>query len=207
MDVVWVGIGGRLGPPKGRFSIPIVAPPDDIEGLIERLAARDGRAFATFYDRTSAFVFGLLLRVLGDREAAQEVAQEVFLQLWRTATTFDAARSSGLGWIATVARSRAIDRLRADASLRSAVQRMADEPPRSQGPSPEEETSLRERRARVREALASLPPEQRSTIELAYFEGLSHSEIASRTDTPLGTVKTRIRAGIGKLEQSLGALR
>jgi RNA polymerase sigma-70 factor (ECF subfamily) len=184
-----------------------VAPPDDIEGLIARLGAGDKRAFASFYDRTAAFVFGLLLRILGDRAAAEEVAQEVYVQLWRTATTFDAGRSSALGWIATVARSRAIDRLRADASLKNAVHRLAEQPVRSQGPSPEEEASLRERRARVLEALATLPPEQRSALELAFFEGLSHSEIARKTDTPLGTVKTRIRAAIGKLEQALGALR
>jgi RNA polymerase sigma-70 factor, ECF subfamily len=196
-----------LGPPNGRSSTPIVAPPDDIEGLIARFAARDRRAFASFYDRTVAFVFGLLLRILGDREAAEEVAQEVYVQLWRTAGTFDGGRSSALGWIATIARSRAIDRLRADASLRNAIHGLAAQPTPVQGPNPEEEASLRERRARVLEALASLPPEQRSTIELAFFQGLSHSEIARKTDTPLGTVKTRVRAAIGKLEQALEVLR
>jgi RNA polymerase sigma-70 factor (ECF subfamily) len=184
-----------------------VAPPDDIEALISRLAARDTRAFASFYDRTTGFVFGLLLRILGDRDVAEEVAQEVYLQLWRTAGTFDAGRSSALAWIATVARSRAIDRLRADASQRNAVQGLAGQPGRVEPPTPEEEASLRERRVRVLEALRSLPAEQRSAIELAFFEGLSHSEIARKTDTPLGTVKTRIRAAIGRLEQALEALR
>lgn len=207
MNVVWKGDPDRLGPSNGRLSIPVVAPPDDIEDLIARLAARDKRAFARFYDRTVAFVFGLLLRILGDRDAAEEVAQEVYLQLWRTAGTFDAGRSSALAWIATIARSRAIDRLRADASLRNALHGLAVQPARTEVANPEEETSLRERRASVLEALRSLPADQRSAIELAFFEGLSHSEIARKTDTPLGTVKTRIRAAIGKLEQTLDALR
>jgi RNA polymerase sigma-70 factor (ECF subfamily) len=185
-----------------------VAPPNDIEALVERLAARDTRAFAVFYDRTAGFVFSLLVRILNDREAAEEVAQEVYLQLWRTARTFDPRRSSALGWIATVARSRAIDRLRADASRRNALHGLAFEPSGPiANPSPAEEASLRERRARVLEAVRSLPPEQRSAIELAFFQGLSHSEIARETDTPLGTVKTRIRAAIAKLEQALEPLR
>jgi RNA polymerase sigma-70 factor, ECF subfamily len=207
MNVEWAAIVDRLGRANGRFSTPFVAPPNDIEGLIQGLAARDQRAFAAFYDRTVAFVFGLLLRILGDRNTAEEVAQDVYLQLWRTAGTFDSRRSSGLAWIATVARSRAIDRLRADASLKNALHGLAHEPNPKESASPEEEASLRERRTRVLEALLALPPEQRSAIELAFFEGLSHSEIARKTDTPLGTVKTRIRAAIGKLEQALQALR
>ncbi|MFN2432226.1 MAG: sigma-70 family RNA polymerase sigma factor [Gemmatimonadota bacterium] len=184
-----------------------MAPPPDLESLVGQLAARDRRAFASFYDRTSAFVFGLLLRILRDRESAEEVAQEVYVQLWRTASTFDRRRSSALAWVAMVTRSRAIDRLRADSSRRHAVQNLAVEPPLAVQPNPEEEASLGERRARVREALGSLPPEQRTAVELAFFEGLSHSEISQHTDTPLGTVKTRIRAAIAKLEQALGTLR
>jgi RNA polymerase sigma-70 factor (ECF subfamily) len=184
-----------------------VASQTDIEDLIARLAARDARAFGAFYDRTAGFVFGLLLRILNDRASAEEVAQEVYLQIWRSAATFDRGRSSALAWIATLARSRAIDRLRADASLRSAMQSYVEQPEVSQRPDPQEEASLSERRARVLEALRTLPAEQRAAIELAFFEGLSHSEIARRTDTPLGTVKTRIRAAIAKLEQALAGLR
>jgi RNA polymerase sigma-70 factor (ECF subfamily) len=178
----------------------------DIDGLIAQLAARDTRAFARFYDQTAGLVFGLLLRILNDREAAEEVAQEVYLQLWRSAATFDPRRSSGVAWIAMVARSRAIDRLRSDASLRGALEELR-ELTSYDSPSPEEETTLGELRDRVRRALRSLPAEQRSAIELAFFEGLSHSEIARKTATPLGTVKTRIRAAIGKLEQLLESLR
>ncbi len=183
-----------------------MAPQHDIEVLIARLAVRDRRAFAAFYDRTAGFVFGLLLRILNDRETAQEVAQEVYIQVWRTAGTFDSGRSSALAWITTIARSRAIDRLRSEGSRRSAMEGVEGEAPRHVA-DPSEEASLAERRARVRAALGSLPAEQRSAIELAFFEGLTHSEIARRTDIPLGTVKTRIRAAIGKLEQALGVLR
>lgn len=138
---------------------------------------------------------------------AEEVAQDVYLQLWRSAPTFDPERSSGLAWIAMIARSRAIDRVRSEASLRSALQELGQQPAARGERDPEEEASLSERRARVRQALASLPPEQRTAIELAYFEGLTHTEIASKTDTPLGTVKTRIRAAVAKLEQTLASLR
>lgn len=181
--------------------------PVEIETLIAQLASHDRRAFASFYDRTAGFVFGLLLRILRDRDVAEEVAQEVYVQLWRSAKTFDPSRSSGLAWIATVARSRAIDRLRSDASLRTAISGLAEQPNVDDSVDPQEEASLSERRGRVRQALRALPTEQRLTIELAYFQGLSHSEIARKTDTPLGTVKTRIRAAIDKLEQLLGVLR
>lgn len=184
-----------------------MAPPDDIEGLIAKLAARDARAFGDLYDRTVGFVFGLLLRILNDRDAAEEVAQEVYLQLWRNAATFDPARSSALAWIATIGRTRALDRLRAEGSRRLAMQGLGQQPPPTRPPNPEEEASLGERREKVLGALETLPAEQRSTIELAYFAGLTHTEIASRTGTPLGTVKTRIRAAIEKLEQALGHLR
>ena len=199
----------RLGRSNGtRFGFtPFVVPSIEIETLIAQLAVRDARAFAAFYDRTSGFVFGLLLRMLRDREVAEEVAQDVYLQIWRGAETFDRRRSSGLGWIAMVARSRAIDRLRSDASRRNALQGFREQPEADEGASPEEGASLSERRGRVREALRLLPAEQRTVLELAFFEGLSHSEIARATDTPLGTVKTRIRAAIAKLEQALGTLR
>ena len=170
------------------------------------MAAGDRRAFGVFYDRTVPLVFGLLLRMLRDGHAAEEVAQDVYVQLWRSAATFDPARSTGLAWVAMVARSRAIDRLRADSSLRAALETAGADLAPPSGPDPSEETSLRERRARVRAAVNALPPEQRQALELAFFHGLSHTEIAARTATPLGTVKTRIRAALAKLERLLAAL-
>lgn len=183
-----------------------MAPPVDLESLIARIAARDAGAFAAFYDRTAAFVFGLLVHILNDRPAAEEVAQEVYLQLWRSPETFDARRSSGLTWITMVARSRALDRLRSDASDKGAMQELPVRHHHEDPRSPEEDAILSEHRSRVRAALGSLPPEQRSIIELAFFQGLSHGEISQRTGTPMGTVETRIRDAIHELERTLGAL-
>jgi RNA polymerase sigma-70 factor (ECF subfamily) len=200
-------LAARLRHRSGALETPFPALPIDIEELIARLARRDVRAFATFYDRTAGFVFGLVLRILHDRDAAEEVVQEVYLQLWRSAGSFDARRSSGLAWVAMVARSRAIDRLRADASRRNVLQELGREPATAGHPDPEEEAELSELRVKVTKALEALPQEQRRALELAYFGGLSHSEIARETGTPLGTVKTRIRAAIDKLEQLLDSLR
>lgn len=199
-------LADRLAPAPWETVHLVWLPLIDLESLIARMASGDRRAFGLFYDRTGSFVFGLLLRMLRDGHAAEEVAQDVYVQLWRTAATFDAARSSGLAWVAMVARSRGIDRLRADSSLRTALKSAGEELAPRSGPDPAEETSLRERRARVRAAVNALPPEQREALELAFFHGLTHSEIASRTATPLGTVKTRIRAALAKLERLLAAL-
>ncbi len=183
----------------------------ELEDLIERIAERDTGAFASFYDRTAPYVFGVLLRMLGRREAAEEVAQEVFTAVWRNAGTYDASRGSPATWIGLIARSRAIDRLRSERSLAAAVERMAaaEQSPAGGGrqadssAGPEEAFDIPQRRRLVLAAMESLPPEQRSVIELAFFHDLSHSEIARKTETPLGTVKSRIRAAIGKLEDIL----
>ena len=180
--------------------------------MIERIVDRDAEAFAGLYDRTAPYVFGLLLRMLGDREGAEEVAQEVYMTVWRNAATYDATRGTPATWIGLLARSRAVDRLRSERSYAGAVVRaakaatsaakeahvMPDAPP-----SPAEALEISERRRLVRAALKELPSEQRRLVELAFFGGLSHSEIARATETPLGTVKSRIRAGIGKLERIL----
>lgn len=179
---------------------------DDVEELVARVAAGDGRAFAALYDRTAPFVYGLLLRMLRNRDEAEDVAQEVYLQLWRTAATFDSRRSTAVAWIAMVARSRAIDRLRSETSRRAAVEGASVEPSPASA-DPEEDASISERRGLVRDAMAELPAEQRTALELAFFQGLSHREISERTDIPLGTVKTRIRAAVAKLEKALSALR
>lgn len=179
--------------------------------MIERIVEQDAGAFASFYDRTAPYVFGVLLRMLGRREAAEEVAQEVYTALWRNARSFDAKRGSAVTWIGLIARSRAIDRLRAERSLKTAVESMTafgKTDPVGEGDGdafvgPEEAFDIAQRRRLVLAALDGLPPEQRTMIELAFFEGLSHSEIARQMKTPLGTVKSRIRAAIGKLEDIL----
>jgi RNA polymerase sigma-70 factor (ECF subfamily) len=181
-------------------------PPIVIESLLERVAAGDQRALADLYDRTSSYVYSLVRRIVGDPDTAADVSQEVYLQVWRTARSFEPARGSAWSWLALMARSRGIDRVRAERSYRGAVDAAEREPEILAAPlgDPAAEAASGEEAGLVRRAMAELPPEQRSALELAFFGGLSHSEIAARTATPLGTVKTRIRTAMLKLEQALG---
>ncbi|MEW6273226.1 MAG: sigma-70 family RNA polymerase sigma factor [Thermodesulfobacteriota bacterium] len=175
-------------------------------GLIARCAQGDQRALAELYDATAAQVNGLALRILADREVAEEVTGDVYLQVWRSAASYDPARGSALAWLFTLARSRAIDRLRAGAGERRHA--APAEPPRepeSDAPGPEEGSSLAQRRRIVHAALERLGEEQRRVLEMAFFQGLSHGEIAAALGTPLGTVKTRIRLGVGRLRELLKA--
>jgi RNA polymerase sigma-70 factor (ECF subfamily) len=148
-------------------------------------------------------LFGLALKILGDRADAEDTLQEAFVQAWRSAGRFDAARGQPLGWLVMLTRSRAIDRLRSRQTRsrlaeESAKERRDDPPPPAQQAVASEETLL------VRRALESLPDEQRALIELAYFGGLSQTEIAAQVNQPLGTVKTRMRAGMIRLRELLG---
>lgn len=183
-------------------------PPIDLEPLLKRVAARDERSFGRLYDATSPYVFGLLRRMLATVEQAEEVAQEVYVQVWRTAGTFDSSRSSAWSWLAMLARSRAVDRMRADGSYRGALDDLTREPESAavgnpvEGP--ERAAERTERGELVRRALRELPPDQRRALEMAFFGGLTHSEIAERINTPLGTVKTRIRTAMMKLRETLG---
>lgn len=180
---------------------------EDLEALVDRIGEGDREAFAALYDGTSSYVYGLLLKMLDDREKAEEVAQRVYTQVWRTAASFDGDRSSPLTWIAMIARSRAVDRLRSDRSRADATDELEGRPDReglgTSGPDPEEAASLAERRQLVQAAMEELPPEQREALMLAFFRDLSHREIADRTGTPLGTIKSRIRSGLQKLEGRL----
>lgn len=175
-------------------------------GLVTRAADGDQSAMADLYEASSAMVFGLALRILGDRDAAEDAVVEVYAQAWRDAGSFDSERGEAGAWLLTLTRSRAID------SLRSRRREIAGETIEAasrvafQGPGPEETSSETQRRKLVRSALAGLRPEQREAIELAYFSDFSHSEIASRLGQPLGTIKTRIRLGMIALRDSLGHL-
>jgi RNA polymerase sigma-70 factor (ECF subfamily) len=180
---------------------------DELRGLIARAADGDEMALTALYDGTSSLVHGLALRILGEPQAAEEVTVDVYLQVWRQAERYDPARGAALGWLLTIARSRAIDRLRsratrADRRETEAATRLRTAPVVASGP--EEAVSATERRHAVQRALMHLSPEERGTIELAYYQGLTHSEIAARQGTPLGTVKTRIRLGMVRLRQELG---
>ena len=174
--------------------------------LLRAVARGDEAAFARVYDRYGAILLGLMLRILRSRAEAEDVLQEVFLQVWQQARSFNPARGRAFTWLATLARSRAIDRLRAVDSRERAAQRSAEDgpPPAAESQGWADEEAIRAERAEaVRAALAELPEEQRQVLVLAYLDGMSQSEIAAAKNQPLGTVKTRTRTGLKKLSESL----
>jgi RNA polymerase sigma-70 factor (ECF subfamily) len=172
--------------------------------LIALTAQGDQTALATFYDRTSPQVFGLVLKILNNREAAEEVTLDVYTQVWRRAHTYDRIRGAPGAWLMTLARTRAIDRFRAAAAEHGRIESLdAARFLASDEDSPEQDAEGQERRRYVRQALGILSEEQRQAIALAYFFGLSQSEIAENLQIPLGTVKTRIRLGMMKLREAL----
>jgi RNA polymerase sigma-70 factor (ECF subfamily) len=180
---------------------------DELPELIARTAQGDEVALAQLYDRTSSLVHGLALKILGEVEAAEEVTVDVYLQVWRQAERYDAARGAALGWLLTIARSRSIDRRRSQTTHREAgAAEGAIHTRATAGVASglEDVVGAIERRHAVQHALMHLSPDERRTIELAYYQGLSHSEIATQLGTPLGTVKTRIRLGMMRLRQELG---
>jgi len=179
----------------------------DLISLVEQVAAGDQAALATLYDTTNRLVYGLILRVLGDISSAEEVLLDVYTQVWRQAASYDTGRGTPLAWLTTIARSRAIDRLRSgwqDQQRKESLETLGDAPAATA--SPEEMTVASERQRLVRAALDALSPEQREVIELAYYSGLSHSEIAEKLNQPLGTVKTRTRLGMMKLREALAPM-
>jgi RNA polymerase sigma-70 factor (ECF subfamily) len=179
------------------------------EQLLPAVAGGDVHAFEALYDRHSSTIYALLLRILGDADDAQEVLQETFVKAWTNARTFDAVRGSEIAWLISIGRSRGIDRLR---SRRTRSDRENDagreESVRSTfvvRATGVEQAIESEERIAVRSALTALPEAQRHALELAYFEGLSQSEIAARLGEPLGTIKTRIQLGMKKLRERLQA--
>jgi RNA polymerase sigma-70 factor (ECF subfamily) len=170
--------------------------------LLHAIARSDEPALACLYDRYRAILFGLLVRILNSREEAEDVLQEVFLQVWRQAADFDELRGKPFTWLVTLARSRAIDRLRSlSARERVALASAADQTEAISNAA--DDASRSEQRGIVVHALKQLPEEQKTTLLLAYFEGLTQSEIATRLGAPLGTVKTRMRSGMMKLRELL----
>jgi RNA polymerase sigma-70 factor (ECF subfamily) len=168
------------------------------------MAQGDQEALAALYDDTSSLLFSLALRILRRREDAEEAVLDAYSRAWRLAARFDPARASVLTWLVMIARSVSIDRLRATAARESRSEPLdGPQDPPDPGEAPEMEAVFSQQRDRVRAALNRLPVEQREAIELAFFEGLSHSELAERTGLPLGTVKTRVRLGLGRLREHL----
>ena len=174
-----------------------------VEEVIARIARRDRAALRSAYDAFGGRAMAIALRILGSVQEAEEVVQDTFIEIWRRAAEYRRERGTPDTWIATMARSRAIDRLRERTRAENTLRTLAFEPPRDPEPPPSESAARRQERSRVRAALAALPAEQRRTVELAYFAGLTQSEIARTTGEALGTVKTRIRLGMVKLADAL----
>ena len=174
---------------------------------MSRVAVRDGAAFARLFELHAPVTLGLLDRILGRRGEAEEVLQEVFLQVWMQADRYDDARSTPRGWILMLARSRALDRLRRRDSARRREEAAGEEAAAGVAVLPvgTERLERSERQSQVSSALGQLSPDQRRCIELAFFEGLTHTQIAERLEAPLGTVKSRILLGMNKLRQALSA--
>jgi len=170
---------------------------------LAQVARGDETALAQLYDRLSPLAYGLALRIAGSADLAEDAVQEAFLRVWRRAERFDPGRGGPRPWFLRLVRNLVIDHLRARGSRDRTETRGADPVGTGDPERPDEAAARSERAAHVREALAELPQEQRRAIEIAYFEGLSHSEIAARENTPLGTVKTRIRDGVLKLRAHL----
>lgn len=169
---------------------------------IAQVADGDADAFARLYDAWSSRLFALILQIVVDRAQSEEVLQEVFLEVWRTAGSYSPARGSVRAWLVTMARRRAIDRVRSSQSSRERESRWRDYMPDVDQTVQQVEDRLVGEQ--VHRALEAVGEPYRSTIELAYFTGLTHREIARRTGTPLGTVKTRIRDGMARLRRELG---
>ena len=177
------------------------------QSALQRIAAGDEEALAELYDRHARTIYSLALRILQNQADAEDIVQEVVSQAWRQASRYDATRGNVAAWLLTLARSRAINRLRA---RRARPDRLAGElaltDVADQTPAVDVQLLSAEQVARVRAALAALPLLQRMAIELAYYEGLTHVEIAERLEQPLGTVKTRIRLAMMKLREALAGV-
>lgn len=170
------------------------------EALLAQMALGDERALAELYDRFGRVAYGLAVRVLRDRTLAEDAVQDAFLGAWRTAAGFDPTRGTVSTWLMTLVHRRAVDLVRREDRRKTDV---LDDAPIASSGTTDEEAALREERRRVQSALARLPSDQREALELAYYGGLTQSELAERLGVPLGTVKSRVFAGLGKLRDLL----
>ena len=183
----------------GKISVP--ADSTTAVHLIQRVGTQDREAFGQLYDRFSTLVFTLAMRMLKIRSDAEDLLQEVFVQVWRQAQGYSAERGSPEAWIINIARSRAIDKIRSIRRMEKSFV-LTDDPARAEtGKNVESSAAESETRLTMNAALANLPETQRRVLELAYFDGLTQTEIAKRLAEPLGTVKTRMRSGIQRLRE------
>jgi RNA polymerase sigma-70 factor, ECF subfamily len=173
--------------------------------LITRIAEGDDKAFNAFYERFSGPLYGMVYRMMNDAKEAEDVLQEGFTYIWRKAATYDPNRSSPFAWAVMITRNKAIDRLRVRQRLEKLRDKVTSEESfyQDRDETSANEPTLRERGTLVRSALQEIPQEQRQALELAFFSGLTHEQIAERLATPLGTIKARIRRGLLRLRDSL----
>ncbi len=184
--------------------MPDAAHEDSVQ-LIGRMARGSRDAFGRFYDRYAALVNGIAIRMLGNRADAEELVQEVFLQLWRKSTQYRRERGSPDAWVVTVTRTRGIDRLRARRRRKDGAAAGDEIVAGASAPGANGLADRVDARLTVEGVLGVIPPEQRKALELAYFGGLTQTEIAEKLAIPLGTVKTRMRLGLRRLRELLGA--
>ena len=170
------------------------------EDLISLLEANDSQAFATLYDRHSRAAYSLAYRMMGEKQAAEDLLQDAFLKLWQAAESYRAERGSVRTWLLTIVHNRGIDQLRSLGSRRRTQEKIEATAPRSQPSEAFAQSLGNSQREQVREALKSLPSEQLKVLELAYFSGYTHVEIAEFLELPLGTVKGRMRLGLKKMK-------
>ena len=169
------------------------------ENLISFVGQGDAEAFTTLYDRHSRAAFSLAYRMMGERQASEDLVQDAFLKLWRSATSYRPERGSVRTWLLSIVRNRSIDQLRSHASRRRTQDKIEASAPRSQPSEAFAETWRNSQRDQVREALNTLPSEQLKVLELAYFSGYTHAQVSELLDVPLGTTKGRMRLGLKKM--------
>jgi RNA polymerase sigma-70 factor, ECF subfamily len=194
---------GTLGELLYSGRAKVRASEKDWVALVQSIAARDQRALYALYERTHRIVFTLIMRITNNRQTAEELTLDTFHGVWQRAAKYDAAGGSVVGWIMNQARSRAIDRLRFEQRKKRINPYAGDRSTATLAPDPEESVERTERGRLLRAALTGLTPQEREAIETAFFSELTYSDVAERLHQPLGTVKARIRSGLGKLRKAL----
>lgn len=196
-------VPGRRPEPGTRARLVAVEPPPREEALLLEAATGDQLAFAALYDAVAPRLYGLARRVVRDETIAEEVTQEVFLQVWREASRFDPARGSALAWLLMLTHRRAVDRVRSEHAQSERLHRYESHRSTTPYDTTAEHAVERLEAGVVRRALDQVGEPHRTALELAYLEGLTHSEVAARTGVPLGTAKTRIRDGLRKMRNAM----
>lgn len=187
---------------RGPIDVPETETP--LETLMEEISGGDQAAFSELYDRTAPRVLGLVKRVLVDHAQSEEVTQEIFLEIWRTATKFESTRGSAMSWILTMTHRRAVDRVRSSQSGHDRDERIGLRDIEPSYDHVSESVEIRIEHERVKRAMAQLTELQRQAISLAYYGGYSHTEVAGLLGIPVGTVKTRLRDGMIRLRDEMG---